>query len=76
VHHFFLQFVLGFNDAGGIRKDDLVLRFGSNAFDAVAGSLHLGGNNSQLFAHQSVEQGAFARVGASEYANKTRFHQF
>ncbi len=66
-----MQLVFGFDDTRCIGKDDLVICRGENAFDTMPGGLHLGGNDGQLLAQQGIQQGAFARIGLSEYIYKT-----
>ena len=42
LHHFFMQLVFRFDDAGGVGENDLVIIFGEYALDPVPGSLNLG----------------------------------
>ena len=69
-----MQFIFWHNDAGCIRKNDLVVFFRHDGFDTVTGGLHFWRYNSQLLSHQRIQQGAFARIGPSEYVYKTSLH--
>jgi hypothetical protein len=39
----------------------------------MAGGLNFGGDNSQLFTHQGIEEGAFTGIGPAKNAYKSRF---
>jgi hypothetical protein len=74
LHHVLIQFVARVADeAGGVDEDDLIAGFGDEAQLAGAGGLRAMGDGGDLLAHEGVDQGALADIGAAGQGDKTRF---
>ena len=69
--HVLPQLVLGGSHAGGVQEDHLILVPGEDAGDSVPGGLGPVRYDGDLLAHQGVDEGGFAYVGAADQAEKT-----
>src|SRR5438552_8655189 len=76
LHHLAIERTRRLVHAGGIHKHDLpggpafLSRYIHDSLNIVASGLRLVGDNGDFFADQSVQQGGFARIGASDDGNK------
>ena len=71
AQHRLLQFVLGREDAGGVREDNLVVGGVDDAHDAVACGLGLGGYDGHALAYEVVHQCRLADVGVAYDVDET-----
>ena len=68
--------MLWFVNPRRIQKQNLRIRLGENAQNAVARSLRRIRNNRDLLSDDLIQQGRFADVGSAYHGDKTRFIMF
>ena len=73
TQHRLLQFVVGFQHSGGVRKYNLCLVGIENAHDAVTRRLCLKGGNGDALANEQIHQRRLTHVGVADNVYKTCF---
>ena len=73
VHHHAAENVFGLVDAGRVNQDDLGVFAIEDALNAIAGGLRLGRDDGDFLADESIDEGGFARVGATDDCDEAGF---